>query len=155
MNPPPLPPPPEPATISLDDLWEIIQARWKHLDSRQRWVAIAGSAFILTGAGLALADIFTAGILFSLIFDFGLIAIGLGGFLWIAFQLKILTKGHVEHTRSSAARAAIAAVQAIAPPPAPAPLSSALPPTLPSVLPAKSPGPKKESPKESPKRDNS
>jgi hypothetical protein len=60
-----------------------------------------------------------------------LIAIGIGGFLWIAFQLKILTKGHVEHTRSSAARAAMAAVQAIAPPPAPAPASSALPTVLP------------------------
>lgn len=131
-TPAPLPPPPEPATISLDDLWEIIQARWKHLDSRQRWVAIGGCAFILTGAGLAFADILTAGILFSLIFDLGLVAIGVGGFLWIAFQLKILTKGHVEHTRSTAARAAIAAVQAIAPPPAPAPASSALPTVLPT-----------------------
>lgn len=153
MNPSPTPPlePAQPAAISLDDLWEIIQARWKHLDSRQRWVAIGGSAFILTGAGLAFADILTAGILFSLLFDLALVAIGIGGFLWIAFQLKILTKGHVEHTRSTAARAAIAAVQAIAPPPAPAPASSALP----TVIPAKSSSPKASSSQASPKRDNS
>jgi len=127
MNPTsaPNPPPQELATISLDDLWEIVQARWKHFDSRQRWVAIAGAAFFLTGAGLAFADILAAGILFSLIFDLILVAIGLGAFVWIAFQLKILTRGHVEKTRTSAARAAMAAVQAIAPPPAPAPASSA------------------------------
>lgn len=133
MNQVPLPTPPqEPATISLDDLWEIIQARWKHLDSRQRWIAIAGSAFCLTGAGLAFADILTAGILFSLLFDLALICAGLAAFLWIAFQLRILTKGHVEQTRTNAARAAMAAVQAIAPPPPPAPASSALPTTTPA-----------------------
>jgi len=126
MNQTPSPnPSEEPAAISIDDLWEIIQARWKHLDTRQRWIAIGGSAFFLTGAGLALADILTAGILFSLLFDFTLIGAGIGAFFWIAFQLKILTKGHVQQTRPSAARAALAAVQAIAPPAPPAPASSA------------------------------
>lgn len=123
MHPPS--PPQDPPPISIDDVGDIIQARWRHLNGRQRLVAIIGTAFVLTGAGLAFADILTAGILVSLVIDFSLIGIGVAAFVWIAFQLKILTKGHVEQTRQSATRAAMAAVQAIAPPPPPAPASSA------------------------------
>jgi len=123
MQPPS--PPQDPPPISIDDVGDIVHARWRHLNGRQRLVAIIGAAFVLTGAGLAFADIVTAGILVSLFIDFCLIGIGLGAFVWIAFQLKILTKGHVEQTRQSATRAAMAAVQAIAPPPPPAPASSA------------------------------
>lgn len=116
--------PEEPSSISLDDIGDVIQARWRHLNGRQRCIAIMGAALILTGGGLALADILTAGILVSLVVDFALIALGLAAFLWIAFQLKILTRGHVEQTRQSATRAAVAAVQAIAPPPPRPPVSS-------------------------------
>ena len=83
---------PAPETLSLEDYWEIIQARWKHFGGRQRWVAVAGAAFFLTGLGLAFADILAAGILFPLLFDLGLVAIGLGALVWITFQLNILTK---------------------------------------------------------------
>lgn len=79
--------------LSLYDLREAVQDRWRFLGTTQKFLALLGSILILIGLGLAFADLFTAGILFAIAFDLSLVAAGVGAFLWLGFRVKILTRG--------------------------------------------------------------